>query len=120
MAGSICFPQDPGLSAMTHGVVLGYPPDAIGTFIDAQEWADPSEFVAEGTFSADEIADAGFVFYRHDDSREGYEQAISSGERIRERLNELADEWSIPELETFVTEFRNHLRDEAQPETAVP
>lgn len=103
------------------GVVLGYPPEAIEAFIAARgQWTDPSEYVATGQFSVEEMANAGFVFYRHDDSVEGYEHAIETGRRIQERLNELADEWNIPELEEFIAEHRNHLRDEVGPEKTTP
>lgn len=103
------------------GVVLGYPPDAVEVFLSRDsEWTEPHELVANGQFSSEEMADAGFVVYRHDDSIEGYEQAVRTGRRVRSRLEELADTWSVPELDTFIVGHWEYLRDQARPEKAVP
>lgn len=103
------------------GVVLGYPPDAIEAFIDARgQWTEPHELVADGHFDADTIADAGFVSYRHDDSIDGYEQAIEQGRALRRRLDELADTWGVPEIDEFVEAHRSYLCERAQPEKAAP
>lgn len=102
------------------GVVLGYPPDAIETFLSRQgEWTEPHELVANGQFTPEEMADAGFVVYRHDDSVGGYEWAIRTGRRIRSRLDELAEKWDLPEINEFADGHRGYLRDQAIPEKAV-
>lgn len=102
------------------GVVLGYPPNAIEMFLNRNgEWTEPHELVADGQFSSEKMADAGFVVYRHDDSVEGYEWAIQAGKHIRLRLEELADKWDLPELNEFVDGHWEFLRDEAIPETTV-
>lgn len=102
------------------GVIFGYPPSVIDYFLSVEsEWIKPHERVAAGQFSAEEMADAGFVVYRHDDSVEGYEWAIKTGRRVCSRLEELADTWDVPELGTFVTEHRKYLRDKAIPEKTV-
>ncbi|MFC7191886.1 hypothetical protein ACFQL7_20590 [Halocatena marina] len=101
------------------GVILGYPTADIEYFLNAQGvWTEPYDLVADGHFTPDEIADAGFIVYRHDDSIDGYKQAIQNGKQARHRLEELADDWNIPELNTFVSEYRNYLREEATPEKA--
>ncbi len=101
------------------GVVLGYPPDAIETFLEARgQWTDPHERVAAGEFTPEEMADAGFVVYRHDDSLEGYEWAVRTGRRVRSRLEDLAGEWGVSELNEFVAGRREYLREEAIPEKA--
>lgn len=102
------------------GVVLGYPPDTVETFLDSGgEWTEPYELVAEGQFSPEEMADAGFVVYRHDDSIEGYESAIRTGRRAQRHLSELAEKWGLPELNEFVDGHRDYLHDQAIPEKAV-
>lgn len=102
------------------GVVLGYPPDAIELFLDRKgKWVEPKELVRDDHFTPDEMADAGFVVYRHDDSIDGYEQAIQDGRKVRKRLEELAEKWRLPELNEFIDGHREHLREEALPEKTV-
>ncbi len=102
------------------GVIFGYPSSAIDYFLGAKgEWTEPRERVANGQFSSDEMVDAGFVVYRHDDSVEGYERAIETGRRIRDRLEGLAEEWDVPELATVVSEHQQQLLDEVTPEKTV-
>lgn len=105
------------------GVVLGYPPSVVEPFIDhlggQEEWTKAKELVREGQFSPDEIANAAFVTYRHDDSIEGYEQAIHDGKRVRDRLEQLAMDWKVSELSTYVSDHFEHQLDEAQ-ETVTP
>lgn len=82
------------------GVVLGYPPEAIDCFIDTDgtERTRPRDLVERGVFSPDELAYTRFVFYIHDDSIDGYEQAIETGRAVRARFTELADTWRLPAL----------------------
>lgn len=101
------------------GVVLGYPPPAVEAFLAREEWTEPNELVRTGHFSPEEIAPAGFVSYRHDDSIEGYERAIRDGKRVRERLDHLAERWDVPELADCVCRHWEHQRNEAQ-EMAAP
>jgi hypothetical protein len=102
------------------GVILGYPPPAIECFIEkAGEWTEPHELVVTGQFSPEEMADAGFIVYRHDDSVEGYEWAVRHGRRVRQRLEALAEQWDVPELTAFIDGHRTYLRDAARPETPV-
>lgn len=61
----------------------------------------------------DELADAGFVVYRHDDSIEGYEWAIRTGREVRKRLEELTEKWRLPELNEFTDGHWEHLREVA-------
>lgn len=82
------------------GVVLGYPPDAIDFFIETSgdERTRPRDLVDRGVFSPDELAFTQFIFYIHDDSIDGYEQAITEGKIVRERFEELAAAWGLPDL----------------------
>lgn len=100
------------------GVVLGYPPSAVEAFTEAFNAQEPpkdsEELVAEGHFTAEEIANAGFVSYRHEDSIERYEQAIEEGKRIRDRLEQLANEWNVPELSECVSDRWERAREKAQ------
>jgi hypothetical protein len=100
------------------GVVLGYPPHAIEYFIEKKtEWIEPHEHVASGQFSPDEMADAGFIVYRHDDWVEGYDWAVRHGRRVRQRLEALAEKWELPELTAYIDGHRTYLREMALPET---
>jgi hypothetical protein len=100
------------------GVVLGYPPSAVEAFIRRltthREWTEPNELVHEGHFTPEEIAYAGVVPYRYDDSITGYEQAIRDGKRVRECLDHHAERWAVPELADCVTDRWEHQRNEAQ------
>ena len=100
------------------GVVLGYPPSAVESFIREgtapREWTEANELVRDGHFAPEEIADAGVIPYRYDDSLAGYEQAIRDGKRVRERLNHLAERWEVPELADCVDDRWKHQRDEVQ------
>ena len=100
------------------GVILGYPPRAVECFIEkAGEWTEPHELVATGQFSPADMADAGFIVYRHDDSVEGYEWAIRHGRRVRQRLEAVAETWDVPELTAFIDGHWTYLREAARPET---
>lgn len=87
------------------GVVLGYPTDAIEYFINRDSQTGAHERVENDDFSPDEIAFADFVFYRHDDSINGYEQAIADGKAIRARFFELAHMWDVPVIESLAEAF---------------
>lgn len=100
------------------GVILGYPPHAVECFIEKEtEWIEPHEHVARGQFSPDEMADAGFIVYRHDDSVAGYDWAVRHGRRVRQRLEALAEKWELPELTAYIDGHRTYLREAALPET---
>lgn len=100
------------------GVILGYPPAAVERFIEQDcAWTEPHEHVAAGQFSPDEMVDAGFIVYRHDDSVEGYEWAVRHGKRVRLRLEGLAETWKIPELTAYIDGHQQHLRNEALSKT---
>lgn len=102
------------------GVILGYPPAAVERFIEqGTAWIEPHERVASGQFSPDEMADAGFIVYRHDDSVEGYEWAVRHGRQARQRLESLAEQWAIPELSAYIDGHQQHLRDEAHPDKQI-
>lgn len=88
------------------GVIFGYPPEAINYFIEhtGREWTHPENLVASGVFTPKEVAYTRFVFYMHDDSTEGYEQAIETGKTVRKHISELAEEWELPSLNTIAEE----------------
>lgn len=102
------------------GVVFGYPPDAVESFINRDEgWLDARERVRDGQFTAEEMADVGLLGYRCENTQQGYEKAIQDGRRVRRRLNSLAEEWGLSELQTLVTGHRDYLLDRIERETVV-
>lgn len=82
------------------GAILGYPADAIESFIETngQKRTLPRDLAEEGAFSPEELAYTQFLFYIHDDSVKGYEQAIKMGKARRARVAELAKQWDTPSL----------------------
>lgn len=85
------------------GIIFGYPPEAIDYFIESTggDRTHPEDLVVSERFPPEEIAYTRFVFYRHDDSIEGYERAIKMGKTVRRRISDLADEWELPALDTI-------------------
>lgn len=103
------------------GVVFGYPPDAVESFINRDEdWIDARARVRDGQFTAEEIADVGLLGYRCENSQEGYEKAIQDGRRVRRRLTSLAEVWDLPEIKTLVKGHRDYLLDRIEREKVVP
>lgn len=88
------------------GVVFGYPSAAIDFFIasDRETRTQPNERVEAGEFSPEEMAYTEFVFYVHDDSLDGYTQAIETGKTVRARFSELATGWDLPVLDALADE----------------
>lgn len=98
------------------GWFFGYPRAAIDHFID-QEPADrtqPEEFVADGRFSARELAFSWFVFHMPIDSVHGYEQAIERGKANHDLLIELSDQWELPALEHQTDAVYRYIVDRLQ------
>lgn len=89
------------------GVVLGYPYEAIEFFIDTSgaKRTQPRDLVDNGTFTPEEMAYIQFVFYIHNDSSDGYEQAIEDGKVTRARFTELAKQWDLPVIESLAAAF---------------
>lgn len=98
------------------GVILGYPPSAVQTFMNQdQPWTEPADHVRDGHFTPEEIADVGFVPYRMDDSVQCYERAIRRGQRARARYEKLAEEWDLPQLAECVEQQREKFVENATP-----
>lgn len=89
------------------GTVLGYPSEAIEFFIDTSgaKRTQPRDLVDNGTFTPEEMAYTQFVFYIHNDSSDGYEQAIEDGKVTRARFTELAKQWDLPVIESLAAAF---------------
>ncbi len=103
------------------GVVFGYPPDAVESFINRDEdWMDARERVRDGRFSAEEMRDVGLLGYRCENTQQGYEKAILDGRHIYRRLTSLAEEWNLPELKTLVKGHRDYLLNRIEHEKVVP
>lgn len=90
------------------GVVFGYPPEAIDYFIQ-KDGSEPTKFdlVESGAFNADEVAYTRFVCYGYPKTQEKYEHHISTGIEIRRRINQLACEWDMPELDELADDVYN-------------
>lgn len=90
------------------GVVFGYPSEAIDYFIH-KDGSEPTKFdlVESGTFNANEVAYTRFVCYGYPKTQEKFENYISSGIEIRRRINQLAREWDMPELDALADEVYN-------------
>lgn len=81
------------------GTVFGYPQEEIEWFVNKDDRIEPRDRVEKGEFTPDEMAFVDLLDYNHEDSIEGYENAIESGRAVRERIEELADEWDMPILD---------------------
>lgn len=88
------------------GIVFGYPSAAIEYFIhtDHEDRTQPKERLAAGEFGSEEMAYTEFVFYVHDDSLDGYTQAIETGKTVRARFTDLATRWDLPVLDALADE----------------
>ncbi len=94
------------------GVVFGYPPKAVESFVArSEDWMAARERVRDGQFSAEEMADVGLLGHRCENTQEGYEMAIQDGRRVRRRLEQLAEKWDFPELQTLLKAHRDYLLD---------
>lgn len=82
------------------GVVYGYPPSAIEHFINFPEVkVTHCDLARADIFPAEEIAYTIFVPYTHEKTEGKYEELITKGKSIRNRISQLSDVWELPELD---------------------
>lgn len=103
------------------GVVFGYPPSAVDSFVNRDgDWMEARKRVRDGQFTVDEMVDVGLLGYRCENTQQGYEKAIQDGRRVRRRLEQLAEEWDLPEIKTLVEGHRDYLLKRISREEVVP
>lgn len=91
--------MDTDRCARRFGLFFGYPFDDIKFFLRAEGAILPArKYVEQGSFSAKEVAYTVFTFYRPEDSKTGYERAISIGKRHYDQVHKLSRKWELPAL----------------------
>jgi hypothetical protein len=90
------------------GVAFGYPSDAIEYFIQ-KDTSEPAkvDLVTAGKFDANEVAYTRFICYAYPKTAEKFEHYISIGIEIRQRINQLARSWNMPELDLLADDAYN-------------
>ncbi|WP_330633610.1 hypothetical protein [Halocatena halophila] len=84
------------------GTVMGYPHNAIEEFVDNGGNAlAPRDYVDQGIFTASEIGYTAFVCYLPINTENSYQQVISLGKERYRLLQQLSNQWGIPNLGTL-------------------
>lgn len=100
------------------GTVFGYPRADIEYFLSAETGsprANRDDIMTAGHFQPDELAYTTFLPQVHEDSIEGYERAIKRGKEIRETVSTLADQWTVPELDSLAKTVYERAMTDWQP-----